>query len=155
LAARRLKLPKLRREDLKAGDCLCDSCTGKCCKYFCLPIDTPTSWDDYDSVRWYLAHGSTLVYVHEGTWYLLVMSRCKYLLRDNRCGVYLSRPKICREYTTDECEYDTDWSFDKIFESPEQIWEYAEAILPPRKRKKSPDNGGLLVLGAVPASGTG
>ena len=39
-------------------------------------------------------------------------------------------------YTTDECEYDDDWSFTKIFETPGQIWEYAEAMLPPRKARK-------------------
>ena len=38
------------------------------------------------------------------------MTRCKYLTADDRCGIYLNRPKICREYTTDECEYDDDWS---------------------------------------------
>ena len=59
---------------------------------------------------------------------------CKYLTDDDRCRIYLNRPKICREYTTDECEYDDDWSFDKVFETPEQIWEYAEAVLPPRRR---------------------
>jgi Fe-S-cluster containining protein len=118
-----------------------------------LPIDTPTTWDDFDSVRWYLAHGNTLVYVHEGTWYLLVMSKCHYLMRDNRCQIYLNRPRICREYTTDECEYDTDWSFDKIFECAEQIWEYAEAVLPPRRRKKSEGStNGLVLLGAAPSA---
>ena len=130
--------PKVRREDLKAGECLCDHCYGKCCRYFSLPIDTPTAWDDYDAIRWYLAHGRTLVYVEKGTWYLVVMTRCKYLDRDDRCKIYHSRPKICSEYTTDDCEYDDDWLFEKVFESPEQVWEYAEAVLPPRKRKKPP-----------------
>ena len=64
------KATKVRREDLKPGACLCDHCAGKCCRYFSLPIDTPTTWDDYDAIRWYLAHGETLVYVEKGTWYL-------------------------------------------------------------------------------------
>ena len=64
------------------------------------------------------------------------MTRCQYLTADNRCGIYFNRPKICREYTTDDCEYDGDWSFEKIFETPEQIWEYAEAVLPPRRRPR-------------------
>ena len=63
---------KPRRDELKAGQCLCDFCTGKCCRYFSLPIDTPHSWDDFDSIRWYLAHGQTLVYVVKEQWYLLV-----------------------------------------------------------------------------------
>jgi Fe-S-cluster containining protein len=135
---------KFTRDDLKPGECLCDHCVGKCCRYFSLPIDTPTTWDDYDSIRWYLAHGRTLVYVEKGTWYLVVMTRCKYLTADDRCRIYLSRPKICREYTTDECEYDDDWTFEKVFETAEQIWEYAEAVLPPRRRRKAA--GGLPVV---------
>ena len=131
-----MKKPKVRREDLKAGECLCDHCIGKCCRYFSLPIETPSTWDDYDAIRWDLAHGQTIVYVEKGTWYLVVMTRCKYLTKKNLCGVYLDRPKICREYTTDDCEYDTNWIFEKVFETAEQIWEYAEAILPPRRLKR-------------------
>jgi Fe-S-cluster containining protein len=142
----RQKKPKVRREDLAPGACLCDHCTAKCCRYFSLPIDTPTTWDDYDSIRWYLAHGRTLVYVEKGTWYLVVMTRCKYLTAEDRCGIYLNRPKICREYTTDNCEYDEDWEFEKVFETAEQIWEYAEAVLPRRRRKRSA-NGVLPILG--------
>jgi Fe-S-cluster containining protein len=137
---------KPTRDKLPPGSCLCDHCVGKCCRYFSLPISTPSSWDDYDEIRWFLAHGQTVVYVHDDTWYLLVMTRCKYLRSDYRCGIYLNRPKICREYTTDDCEYDTDWRFEKVFESPEQIWEYAEAILSPRRRPKAPP-GPLVTIG--------
>jgi uncharacterized protein len=132
------KKSKPSRDDLKAGECLCDHCTGKCCRYFSLPIHNPTSWNDYDTIRWYLAHGQTVVYVEKKQWYLLVLTRCNYLRKDNRCGIYLNRPKICREYTTDHCEYDHDWSFEKLFETPEQIWEYAEAVLPPRRKHGRP-----------------
>ncbi len=125
---------KVSRDQLKPSECLCDYCTGKCCRYFSLPIDNPTDWDDFDAIRWYLAHERTMVYVDKGQWYLLVMSRCKHLTGDYRCGIYLNRPKICREYTTVDCEYDGQWIFERLFESPEQIWEYAEALLPPRRR---------------------
>lgn len=140
--------PKLRREDLKPGDCLCDHCVGKCCRYFSLPIETPTSWDDYDAIRWYLAHRETVIYVEKGTWYLLVLTRCQYLLPDHRCQIYHDRPRICREYSSKDCEYDTDWTFDKVFETPEQLWEYAEAVLPPRRVKKRPlvKGNSLVVL---------
>jgi uncharacterized protein len=140
------KKKKPRRDELKAGQCLCEFCTGKCCRYFSLPIDTPQSWDDFDSIRWYLAHGQTLVYVVKAQWYLLVKTRCVYLADDNRCRIYLNRPKICRTYTTDECEYDDEWSFTKIFETPGQIWEYAEALLPPRKTRKPKPGMSLPIL---------
>ena len=142
---------KPSRFELKPGQCLCDFCTGKCCRYFSLPIDTPHNWDDFDSIRWYLAHGQTLVYVVKQHWYLLVKTRCQYLSSDNRCRIYFNRPKICREYTTDDCEYDDEWSFTKAFETPEQIWEYAEALLPPRSRREArPANGLPILAGARP-----
>ncbi|MHC5540290.1 YkgJ family cysteine cluster protein [Singulisphaera rosea] len=125
-----MSLPIIRREDLEPGDCLCNHCTGKCCRYFSLPINTPVNRKHYDRIIRYLSHGETLVYVEKGTWYLVVMTVCKYLANDNRCKVYFDRPKVCREYTTAECEYDTDWSFEKVFETVEQLREYAEALLP-------------------------
>jgi Fe-S-cluster containining protein len=145
-----VKKTKVRRQDLAAGECLCDHCTGKCCRYFSLPIETPRTWDDYDAVRWYLAHGRTLVYVEESTWYLVVMTRCKYLTRDDRCQIYLSRPRTCREYTTAECEYDEEWIFTKVFETPEQLWEYAEAVLPPRRRHRRQPSGPVITINGVP-----
>lgn len=118
------------RADLKPGDCLCNHCTGKCCRYFSLPIETPVGHAGFEVIGRYLAHGKTLAYVEKGTWYLLVATRCRYLSRDNRCAVYFERPKICREYATDDCEYDSDWSFEQVFETPEQVAEYAEAVVP-------------------------
>ncbi len=134
------------RSELEPGQCLCDFCTGKCCRYFSLPIDTPHTWDDFDSIRWYLAHGQTLVYVVESQWYLLVKTRCQYLNSDNRCRIYFNRPKICREYSTGDCEYEDACSFTKAFETAEQIWEYAEALLPPRRGRAARPVGGLPIL---------
>ena len=134
------KFPVLRSE-LKAGDSLCNHCTAMCCKYFSLPIDTPKTWDDFDNCRWYLTHGRVALFVEDQTWYLVVFGDCQYLTPTNMCGIYSDRPAICGEYTTDGCEYDNDVVFEKYFETPEQIWEYAEAILPPREplaRDKTP-----------------
>ncbi len=62
---------KTRREDLKPGECLCTYCTAKCCRYFALPIDKPTTWRDFDHMRWFLLHEKASVFVEEGDWYLL------------------------------------------------------------------------------------
>ena len=43
-----MPLPKIKREDLKPGEFLCDYCTAKCCRYFALPIETPESWKEFD-----------------------------------------------------------------------------------------------------------
>ena len=123
------------REDLAPGECLCDYCSAKCCKYFALPIDTPDSVKDFDFVRWYLLHERATVFVDEGTWYILVHTRCRHLQGDNRCGIYFTRPQICRDYSTENCEYDDTWTYEQYFELPEQIAEYVEATIPPRKKR--------------------
>ena len=127
---------RMKRENLKPGEVLCSYCTARCCRYFALPIETPTTWEDFDHLRWYMMHGPVSVFVDGETWFLMVHGDCKHLQPDNRCGNYDDRPRICRSYSTDNCEYDNDGCYDKLFETPEQIWEYAEAVLPrPRRRR--------------------
>jgi len=124
---------KPRREELAPGENLCTYCTAKCCRYFALPIDTPESWKEFEYVRWYLLHEHATVFTEDGVWYLLVHTRCKHLRDDNLCGIYETRPQICRDYSTKDCEYEDDWVYEHYFETPEQVEEYAEAVLPLRK----------------------
>jgi Fe-S-cluster containining protein len=92
-----------------------------------LPIETPTEHSDFDFMRWYLLHDRASVFVEDETWYLLVHTVCKHLQKDNRCGIYQTRPQICRDYTTASCEYDDDAVYDLYFETAEQVSEYMEA----------------------------
>jgi len=122
---------KISREQLQPGEALCDYCVGKCCRYFALPFDAPTTHADFEYIRWYL----------------LVHTKCKHLLDDNRCGIYDRRPQICREYSTDDCEFDDDFAYERYFETPEQIHEYAEAVLQtPGQEIRSPRPALLPVL---------
>ncbi len=143
------RLPKrVRREDLKPDESLCDHCTAKCCKYFALPIDEPTTREDFDFIRWYLLHEAATVFTEDGTWYLLVHTACKHLQPDNRCGIYFTRPQICRDYSTDACEYDDSWGYERYFETPEQLEEYADAIFPAAgKQRRSAKPQLLPVVG--------
>ena len=128
--------PKFARADLKPGECLCDHCTAKCCRYFALPIETPKIQKDFDYFRWYLIHGRVSIFVDGDTWYLMVHNDCDHLQADHRCGIYQDRPQICRDYTTDDCEYDGDGQYDMLFECSAQIVEFAEAFLPQAPRTK-------------------
>ena len=121
------------RKDLPPGESLCKYCGAKCCRYFALPIDKPTGWEDFDYIRWYLLHEQAAVFIEEGSWYLLVQNRCRHLRDDQLCDIYDSRPQICRDYTTADCEYDDDWTYDHYWETAEQVEEYAEAVLGPRE----------------------
>ena len=126
--------PPIKRADLPPGEVLCNYCTAKCCRYYALPIELPTTQSDWEYVRWYVLHEYTTVFKEGDTWYLLVHTTCQHLQPDNRCGIYETRPPICREYTTDACEYDDDSVYEQYLETPEQVSEYVEAILPRKGR---------------------
>ena len=120
------------RADPGPGEVLCSCCTAKCCRYFALPLDTPTTRQDFDHLRWFLLHDRAAAFIEDDTWYLLVHTPCKHLRDDNLCAIYETRPKVCREYTTAKCEYEDDWVYDHYWETPEQVEEYVEAVLGPR-----------------------
>ena len=86
-------------------------------------------------MRWFLLHEHATVFVEAGSWYVCVHTVCKHLQDDHRCGIYETRPKICRDYTTDNCEYEDDWVYDQYFETPEQVEEFMEAMLGPGGEK--------------------
>ena len=88
------------------------------------------------------------IFVEKKTWYLQVHTECRELQSDNRCGIYETRPQICRDHSTVDCEYEDDWLYERYLETSEQAGEYAEAILPRKKREsiRSPKPEALPVL---------
>lgn len=109
---------------------LCDECAALCCRYIAMPLDNPKDVEDYDNIRWYLLHENIVVFIEDKQWYIGIMTKCKHLQPDNRCGIYHTRPRICRSYTTDNCDYHGgDYDYEVLFTSGEQLREYAEKKL--------------------------
>jgi len=129
-----IALDKPRREQVAADTVLCEHCTAKCCRYFALPIETPETRKDFEYIRWFLLHDRATVFKEDDDWYLLVHTECRHLQDDNRCGIYETRPQVCRDYSTNDCEYEDDWTYDFYLETPEQVAEYMEAVLQKRGR---------------------
>lgn len=104
----------------------CERCNGLCCRYFALPIETPQDRDDYDDIRWYLCHENVTVFVEDGDWYVNVKNKCRNLSsQDNRCSIYGRRPKICRGYSFDECDFvEGDYEYELHFTNDKQMEEY-------------------------------
>ncbi|MGC3967161.1 MAG: YkgJ family cysteine cluster protein [Pirellulales bacterium] len=127
--------PKANRPVLLPGQSLCDHCTAKCCKYFAWPIERPSARSDFDYIRWAMLHSQTTFFVEDDDWYVLVHTTCKHLRPDNLCGIYETRPEICREYSTADCEFDSHYVYEKYFETPEQVYEYMEVVTPPKGQK--------------------
>lgn len=108
------------------GLVLCEHCTGVCCKYVALPLDRPTTMRDFSDMRWYLMHENITVFVEDGDWYVQFATACRNLEPDNRCGIYETRPQICREYKAGECDYESGThDYEHLFTQPEQVDAYA------------------------------
>lgn len=85
----------------------CSFCQGTtCCTYLTHHIDTPRSMEDFDLLLWQISHFNTQVYQDEDGWFLLVNNRCLHLQPDGRCGIYETRPQVCREHSNDGCEFE-------------------------------------------------
>ena len=119
----------------------CHLCTARCCKYFALPIETPSTLDDYDQIRWYLMHEGVGVWMDEGDWYLEIRTVCKHLQPDNSCGIYETRPQICRDYGSEKegpCEFFTeDLKYDLYFESDEDLEAWLSNAQDHREERKA------------------
>ena len=115
---------------ITADECLCDHCPAKCCHYLASPIDTPETQQDFDYIRWYLLHNNATVFVESGRLEPAVYSTCRFLrpttaaesTRPGRRFAATIRPTIAN--TQD------DWVYEKYFETPEQVKEYMEVVLP-------------------------
>lgn len=119
------------------AESLCSRCVALCCRYFALPIDNPETRADYDHIRWYLCHENVVVFVEDKQWYIGLLNRCKHLQADNRCGIYETRPRICRSYSTNNCEYHGDeYDYEQLFTSADDLVRYAEQTLSKKYGRK-------------------
>jgi Fe-S-cluster containining protein len=84
----------------------CAEC-GLCCTYLAIEIDGPTSVKRATELLWYLYHEGVSIYVNDDSWMVQFESRCRFLTEDRRCGIYATRPHICREFSEKECEINT------------------------------------------------
>lgn len=108
-------------------------------------MDKPTTKRDYDDIRWYLMHEGVSVFVEEGDWFVQYQTRCRNLGADNLCGIYETRPEICREYEPGACDYSgATFGYDHLFTHPKQMEEFYHKKSgkqlgkpsPPRRRKR-------------------
>jgi Fe-S-cluster containining protein len=112
------KLSKHKQEDEQCTRCL----PAKCCMYFSLEIDAPENKRDYDDFLWFLAHENVSIYLFNDDWFLMLHNKCKFINKEsNLCTIYDTRPKMCREHTIEDCEFDSDYEFDEHFKSYDDL----------------------------------
>jgi Fe-S-cluster containining protein len=95
----------------------CAQC-GLCCTYVAIEIDGPTSVKRATELLWYLYHQGVSLYENEDSWMVQFETTCRFLTEDRRCGVYATRPHICREFSEQECEVNTGDGDGQTFYTP-------------------------------------
>ena len=116
------------------ADNKCSFCHGStCCTYTTEQLATPRSKHDFDHILWQISHRDVQVYKDEDGWFLLINNPCTHLLPGGGCGIYETRPQVCREYSNDYCEYDepAEKNFELFFP------DYAALLAYCKKRFKS------------------
>jgi len=133
------------------GSSHCEHCTGHCCTYLAVPLDEPETPRDFDDMRWYLMHEGVTIFVEDGDWYVQFATRCKNLGPANLCRVYETRPKICREYKSGECDYSGGtYQYDHLFTHVDQIEAYARQVLRDKRRRRRASRNGRRKRTAAP-----
>ncbi|MGD8568953.1 MAG: YkgJ family cysteine cluster protein [Gammaproteobacteria bacterium] len=105
----------------------CDYCKHSiCCTYVTQEIDAPRSMKDYDYLLWLVSHRDVSIFKDDDGWFLSAANPCLHLLPDGQCGIYETRPQICREHSNECCEFDgpAEEDYKKYFDSYEKLDEY-------------------------------
>ena len=99
-----------------------------CCTYITMQLDAPRSMRDFDHLLWQTAHEAVQIYKDEDGWFLLVNNKCRHLQTDGGCGVYETRPIVCREHDNDFCEYDepAEGGFELFFDGYNSLEKYCK-----------------------------
>lgn len=109
----------------------CHNC-GDCCSYIATEIDNPTTFPDYENIYWYLTHKNISVYIDdEDDWFIEFRTQCEHLTEAKSCAIYQDRPKICSEFSWNDCEKNTDeraWKY--YFSSYQDLLDWMEKRRP-------------------------
>ena len=115
----------------------CDECNGACCREICVEIDEPKTVEDWDEIRWMVAHENIAVYVDdEDDWLVEIQTNCSKLDKDNKCIIYGKRPLICKDHKTETCVKNAEDEGEKLrFNTIEEVEAHIEKVVKPKIRK--------------------
>ncbi len=104
----------------------CEECDAACCKAVAIEIDEPTTKEDWEDIRWQVAHKNIIVYLdNEDDWLIEFHTPCDQLDEKNRCKIYDKRPTMCHKHDPDGCIKNGEGKFYKIlFRTIEDVDEY-------------------------------
>jgi Fe-S-cluster containining protein len=111
--------------DKKLG---CSGCKAWCCRAVAVEIDAPTTKEDFDDIKWKVAHKNVIVYKdNDSDWLVEFHADCGHLDENWQCKVYDGRYKMCREHDIESCVVHGEGEIGTvIFTKPEDVDKYLE-----------------------------
>ncbi len=104
----------------------CFECSQVCCRTTVIEVEAPRTLRDHSDLLFYLYHFDTEIAIADNDgqieWYVEFMSPCRFL-SGGRCMIYDHRPKVCREYDMETCEYNLPERFTYI-RTPQEFFEH-------------------------------
>ena len=130
-----LVFPQFENEDKMTVSEICCKCTG-CCRYVSVDLKKPRSKDQIDLYVWYLLHRNVQIYIdNDKGWNLLFITPCTKLQGDGKCGIYPTRPKLCKDYSASSCSR-TGKDHTHLFMTPDALLNYLEEEKNKKSKKK-------------------
>jgi len=103
----------------------CKDCNGKCCRYIAIEIDAPETKEDFENIKWFVAHKNVNVYIDEDEeWHVEFITPCEFLREENECKIYDNRPEICKEYEHNECTFHNNYEEKHTFKTLKDVEDY-------------------------------
>lgn len=104
----------------------CDECNQECCNDVIVEIDEPTTREDWEDIKWQVAHRNVRVIKdNEGDWCVEFLTRCEMMAPDGKCTIYEKRPTMCRNHEPETCTINGEGSYyEVILNSIEDVEKY-------------------------------
>ena len=104
----------------------CSECNQECCKSVIVEIDKPTTHEDWEDVKWQVAHKNVQVILdNDDSWCIEFLTPCEMMLENGKCTIYDKRPLMCRNHSAETCVINGEGDFyEVVLNSIEDVEKY-------------------------------
>ncbi len=93
----------------------CFECNQECCKNVIVQMDEPETEDDWEEIKWQVAHDNVRVIKdNDDDWCVEFLTTCSHQASDGKCMIYENRPGKCREHSAENCIINGEGEYYKV-----------------------------------------
>lgn len=106
----------------------CFECNQECCKSVIVQIDDPETFEDWEDIKWQVAHHNVRVIKDNcGDWCVEFLTECDEMADDGKCKIYEKRPQMCRNHSAETCVINGEGEYyEVVFDCINDVEKYLE-----------------------------